>query len=77
MASQHADPPLTVRPPADALASAQAVLTEHDLAMRGFISACLNALAADPEGFLHSLDGHWPPEKPRGRPKTSSTPAAD
>lgn len=71
MADRHRDPPLTVRPPADVLAGAQAVMAERSLEMRGFVSACLAAVAHDPDGFLRVLDGHWPPEKRRGRPRGS------
>ncbi len=69
MGSQHADPPLTVRPPADVKQRAQDVLRERDLEMRGFIVACLATLADRPDSFLAELAEHWPPQKPRGRPR--------
>lgn len=68
--SQHADKKgLTVRPPEDDLTAARAVLTERRLDMRGFITACLRALADDPSAMLARLAPYWPPEKPRGRPR--------
>lgn len=68
MSSQHRDPALTVRPPADALSTAQAVLDARSLEMRGFITACLTAVAADPDDFLGRIAEHWPAQKKRGRP---------
>lgn len=43
--------------------------------MEAFHRACLRAIAADPEQFLTTIKAHWPPEKPRGRPRTK--PPAD
>jgi hypothetical protein len=76
MADRHRDPPLTVRPPAEVLAGAQAVLADRSVEMRAFVSACLSVLAADPDGTLRFLEGHWPPEKPRGRPPRDSSPGS-
>jgi hypothetical protein len=68
--SQHAEPEaLTVRPGAEVKAAASRVLSERDLEMRAFIVACLTALAAEPDRFLATLAPHWPPAKPRGRPR--------
>jgi hypothetical protein len=68
--SQHAEPEgLTVRPGAEVKAAASKVLAARELEMRGFIVACLAALAADPDGLLAMLAPHWPPPKPRGRPR--------
>jgi hypothetical protein len=72
MGSQHADPALTVRPPAEVKDRADAVLKERGLEMRGFVVACLAALADDPDALLAHLGKHWPAEKPRGRPRRSS-----
>ncbi len=71
MSNEHRDPALTVRPPAEVLAAARVVLDERQLEIRGFVSACLSALAEDPAGFLARLEGRWPPVKPRGRPRSS------
>lgn len=68
MSSQHADPALTVRPPAAVTAQAQAALKARDLKMRAFVTACLQAFNTDPDGFLDGLATHWPADKPRGRP---------
>jgi hypothetical protein len=68
--SQHADPEaLTVRPGATVKSAASKALSDRDLEMRAFIVACQVALAADPDGFLATLAPHWPPPKPRGRPR--------
>jgi hypothetical protein len=66
--SGHLNPGLTVRPSADALARAQALLGERSLEMGAFITSCLAAVAADPDGFLDRLGEHWPAPKRRGRP---------
>lgn len=68
MTNQHtdSDSALTVRVPAEVLAAGKSAVAERHLQMRGFVSACLSALAADPDTFLHALEGHWPPEKTRG-----------
>ncbi len=71
MGSQHADPALTVRPSAEVKSRADTVLKERGLEMRGFVVACLAALAAEPEPLLATLKQHWPAEKPRGRPRRS------
>jgi hypothetical protein len=42
--------------------------------MQAFVVACLTALVADPDGFLVQLAGHWPEEKPRGRPRRTPAP---
>ncbi|MFI6771171.1 hypothetical protein [Streptomyces sp. NPDC050355] len=73
MSSQHRDPPLTVRPPADLKAEAQAALAARDLEVRAFVVACLNALVADPDQFLSELGTHWPERKPRGRPPKATS----
>jgi hypothetical protein len=67
--SRHADPALTVRPPAQVKADAQTVLRERGLEMRAFVTACLAALAADPDQTLKQLTPHWPEDKPKGRPR--------
>jgi hypothetical protein len=72
--SQHADPALTVRPPAEVKAQAEEILKAQGVQMRAFVVACLKALAADPEAFLAGLAGHWPAPKGRGRPPRNSTP---
>ncbi|MFJ3310268.1 hypothetical protein ACIPSA_46210 [Streptomyces sp. NPDC086549] len=74
MSSQHRDPPLTVRPPATLKADAQKELTNRGREMKAFIVACLNALVADPDGFLNLLNEHWPAETPRGRPRKTAEP---
>jgi hypothetical protein len=70
MSSQHRDPALTVRPPADLKAAAQEALRGRE--MQAFVVACLTALTADPDGFLARLEDHWPARKPLGRPRRSA-----
>ncbi|MFG1913081.1 hypothetical protein [Kribbella sp. NPDC048928] len=74
MGSQHADPALTVRAPADVKGRATEVLQARGLEMRGFVVACLTALAADPDALLNQIEPHWPAEKPRGRPRREPAP---
>jgi hypothetical protein len=69
VSSQHADPALTVRPGAQVKDAASRVLSERHLEMQAFIVACLIALAVDPDLFLATVRPHWPPAKPRGRPR--------
>ena len=69
MGSQHADPALTVRPPAEVKAAAQAILDQRDLELRAFITACLSAIAAEPDRMLTLLAEYWPQAKRRGRPR--------
>jgi hypothetical protein len=69
VSSDHADPALTVRPPAEVKARAQAELAARGRGLRGFVTACLAALVAEPDRLLALLDAHWPAEKPRGRPR--------
>ncbi len=38
--------------------------------MEAFHRACLRAIAAEPERVRTLLAQYWPPEKPRGRPRT-------
>ncbi|ASR40007.1 hypothetical protein BAY61_31955 (plasmid) [Prauserella marina] len=64
MPSEHREPALTVRPPADLKRDAQATLAERGLQMRAFVVACLAALINDPERFLATLRPHWPDKKP-------------
>ncbi|MEU0947528.1 hypothetical protein ABZ379_33240 [Streptomyces canus] len=74
---RHRDPVLNVRPEATLKAQATQALSERDREMQGFVVACLNALVAEPDGFLERLKEHWPAEKPRGRPRKSASPPAD
>jgi hypothetical protein len=76
MSSQHRDPGLTVRPPADLKAAAQDALRARGRETRGFVVACLAALVADPDAFLDQLTEHWPADKPRGRPRRPAPPPA-
>lgn len=71
MVSRHREPGLTVRPPADLKARASTALSDRGKEMQAFITACLRALDADPDGFLAVLTEHWPAPKPRGRPRKS------
>ncbi|UXY32044.1 hypothetical protein [Streptomyces sp. HUAS TT20] len=73
---RHRDPPLTVRPPAGLKEDALKALKARDRETKAFVVACLNALVADPDGFLERLDKHWPVQTPRGRPRKTTTPAA-
>ncbi|WP_211265823.1 hypothetical protein [Actinacidiphila oryziradicis] len=77
MSSQHRDPPLTVRPPADVKTQAQAVLNARNLEVQAFVVACLSALAATPDQFLAGLKPHWPEQKPRGRPRRTPGSSSD
>lgn len=72
MSSQHRNPPLTIRPPADLKAQATKALGERQ--MQAFLVACLNALVDNPDSFLGSLTAHWPQEAARGRPRKTATP---
>ncbi|MFF4787889.1 hypothetical protein ACFY3E_42060 [Streptomyces griseorubiginosus] len=69
MSSQHRDPALTIRPPADLRQAVTGQLNERNLEVQAFVVACFNALMADPDGFLGDLSEHWPDKKPRGRPR--------
>ncbi|WP_018588935.1 hypothetical protein [Salinispora arenicola] len=69
MGSQHADPALTVRPPKEIQSAAKAVLDARGREMRAFVTACLAAVAAEPDEVLAMLASHWPAPKPRGRPR--------
>lgn len=69
--SQHSNPALTVRPERPVKAGATAVLSDRGLEMEAFITACLVALADDPDRFLAALRPYWPPVKPRGRPRNT------
>jgi hypothetical protein len=71
MGSQHADPALTVRPPAKVKTSAEEVLEARGLEMRAFVVACLATLAAEPDVLLDLIGKRWPEPKPRGRPRPS------
>ena len=69
MSDNHVDPPLTVRVPADLKDAALAELDQRGLAQGAFVVAALQALRTDPEATLRQLAAHWPPAKPRGRPR--------
>jgi hypothetical protein len=74
VSSQHRDPRMTVRVPADLKAATQQALGDREL--RGFVLACCTALVADPQVFLAGLEEHWPPPSRIGRPP-KATPAVD
>ncbi|MFJ4931616.1 hypothetical protein [Streptomyces sp. NPDC088736] len=74
--SRHRDPGLTVRPPAALKTAAQEQLGQRGRETKAFVVACLNALVADPDGFLENLAEHWPAETRRGRPP-KETPAPE
>jgi hypothetical protein len=69
MASQHADPTLGVRAPAELRDAATATLTARDMQMQAFVVACLTAVTANPDQMLKALAKYWPEPKPRGRPR--------
>lgn len=75
MPSQHANPQLNVRPPAEDLQPAKRILSGRGREISGFVIACLRALRADPDGFLGVLEQHWPSAAPRGsrRPRAADT----
>lgn len=69
MVSRHANPGLTVRPPAEVKSAAQAVLDRRGREMQAFVTACLIAVAAEPDKLLALLAPYWPDPRPRGRPR--------
>ncbi|MEU8718237.1 hypothetical protein [Streptomyces sp. NPDC048663] len=77
MSSQHREPALTIRPPADLRKAVSGELNERNLEVQAFVVACFNALLADPEGFLGELSEHWPDKKPRGRPRKTDPARTD
>lgn len=70
---RHKNPGMTVRPPAEAKTAAQAVLDEHGLQLKAFVTACLLALTDKPEEMLQLLMRYWPPQEPVGRPRKDAT----
>lgn len=74
---RHKDPGLTVRPDAALKQQATQALSDRDREMKAFVVACLNALVTDPDGFLEQLKEHWPAERPRGRPRNTTSPMGD
>jgi hypothetical protein len=69
MSNEHADPPLTVRPPLPVLEAAKDALESRGLDMRGFVVASLDELADETDQVLARLAHRWPPPKPRGQPR--------
>lgn len=69
MATRHRNPPLNVRPDGALKAAAQAELERRDREMTAFVTACLTAVSADPDGFLSVLEPYWPAPTPMGRPR--------
>jgi hypothetical protein len=69
MSNRHKERALTFRPAAEIRDPAQSALDEREREIGAFLTACLAALNHDPDGFLGQLDAHWPPAKPRGRPR--------
>ena len=67
--SQHRNPPLNVRPDKDAREKAEPVLDGAGWTVSDFISACFNAVAANPRAFLAALAPHRPPPAKWGRPR--------
>ncbi|MGX1480679.1 UNVERIFIED_CONTAM: hypothetical protein RKD50_009487 [Streptomyces canus] len=57
---RHTDPVLNVRPDATLKAQAMQALSERSRELQGFVAACLNALVADPGGFLEQLNEPHP-----------------
>ncbi|MGH8964148.1 MAG: hypothetical protein ACRDXB_02295 [Actinomycetes bacterium] len=60
------------RPEPDEYTSAMDVLGDRQ--MDDFLRACLRALRENPEAFLATLAPHWPPPRPRGRPRKAEPP---
>ncbi|MCX4097725.1 hypothetical protein [Nocardia sp. alder85J] len=75
--SRHANPPLNVRPDAELKAKAEEKLKVRGLEMTAFVVACLTAVDQDPDGFLATLEAHWPPQATRGRPRKSRHPTGE
>lgn len=69
MSNEHADPPLTVRPPAVVLDATKTALNERGLDMRGLVVAALSEFADDPDRVVARLARRWPPSKLRGQPR--------
>lgn len=69
MSSQHRLKPTNFRPEPDEIEPVKKALADHGREMEGFLRACLLAYQADPDGFTATLEPHWPPPRPRGRPR--------
>lgn len=70
---RHQGRRLTVRPPEDVRAAAQAVIDKRKgWTMNDFIASCLNALSQVPDSILASLEP-YKIETPKGRPRKAVT----
>lgn len=70
MSDQHADrAAITIRGPEELFDAARTVLDARNLDMRGFVVACLAALASRTDPVLTCLAPDWPPPKPLGQPR--------
>lgn len=60
---------MTVRVDETLKDGAQETLSNRHRELRSFVEACLSAVYKDPDKFLKILEPHWPPPRPRGRPR--------
>jgi hypothetical protein len=58
MPDRHRHRGLVTRPPGPIRKAATSTLAEHGWTMQDFVTACLVAVAADPEDFLGQLAEH-------------------
>lgn len=69
MSSQHRLRPTNFRPEPDEIEPVKKALADQGRELEGFLRACLLAYQADPEALGALLAPHWPPPRPRGRPR--------
>lgn len=67
--SQHQHPVHAFRPAPGEWDPAEEILAARGVKPGTFLRACLRWLASDPGAALAALAGHWPDERPRGRPR--------
>jgi hypothetical protein len=69
VSSQHRLKPTNFRPEPNEIEPVKTSLASRQRDLDGFFRACLLAYQADPDGFMATLKPHWPPPRPRGRPR--------
>lgn len=72
MSSQHAHKWRGFRPDSHEYNAAEDLLAERGESMSTYLRACLRWLQHDPNVALETVGPHWPPARPRGRPRTRS-----
>jgi hypothetical protein len=70
--AKHLGALVFIRPPREVKAAAKGALDERDVEMTAFLTACLIAVANEPDRLLALLQRHWPAPKPKGRPRKAS-----